>query len=50
MAELKNVDFAMYAHLVNLHEHGTTECTDKLVPGQMEVAVPLLCKHVSMVI
>ena len=36
MAELKNVDFAMYAHLVNLHEHGTTECTDKLVPGQME--------------
>ena len=35
MAEL-NVDFAMYAHLVNLHEHGTTGCTDKLVPGQME--------------
>ena len=35
MAELK-VDFAMYAHLVNLHEHGTTECTDKIVPGQME--------------
>ena len=32
LAELK-VYFAMYAQLVN--EHGTTECTDKIVPGQM---------------
>ena len=32
MAGLK-VDFTMYAQLVN--EHGTTECTDKIVPGQM---------------